>query len=141
MGAWDYGIFDDDTAYDFTDEIKEDARAFFKSSFEEALAAESLDYDACHRVTVSAAYIDNLLNGTTYRTDSHEASDESNVNLFGKLRPGLQVEDLRELAIDALEKVLGKTSELNELWSENEKLYPKWTTSIRELMARLKVAR
>ncbi len=33
MGAWDYGIFDDDTAYDFTDEIKSNAKEFFKTSF------------------------------------------------------------------------------------------------------------
>jgi hypothetical protein len=30
MGAWDYGIIDDNTAYDFTDEIKTNAQGFFK---------------------------------------------------------------------------------------------------------------
>lgn len=138
MGAWDYGIFDDDTAYDFTDEIKSDAKDFFKSSFENAINAEYLEYDECHMVTVSAAYIDNFLNGTTYRTDSEDEKDESNVNKFKELQKGLKLDDLTGLAIQALEKVIGEQSELNELWSENEELYPKWKENINELINRLK---
>ena len=30
MGAWDYGIFDDDSAYDFFDEIERNPVEFFK---------------------------------------------------------------------------------------------------------------
>ena len=138
MGAWDYGIFDDDTAYDFTDEIKSDAREFFKSSFENAINTEYLEYDECHMVTVSAAYLDNFLNGTTYRTDSEGEKDESNVNNFKELQKGLKLDDLTGLAIKALEKVIGEQSELNELWSENEELYPKWKGNLNELIDRLK---
>lgn len=137
MGAWDYGIFDDDTAYYFFDEITEDAEVFFQSSFENALESDYLEYDECHAVTVSAAYMDHLLNGTLYRTDNEEEEDESNVNLFGKLRPNLKVEHLKPLAVKALKKVISEDSELNELWSENEELYPKWKNNIEELIKRL----
>jgi hypothetical protein len=137
MGAWDYGIFDDDTAYEFTDEIKDDPKEFFKSSFEHAIGQEYLDYDECHAVTVSAAYMDNLLNGTQFRTDSHEDTDESNVNLFGTLHKDLDVADLKPLAVRALKRVLAENAELNELWSENEELYPKWKQGIIDVMERL----
>ena len=138
MGAWNYGIFDDDTAYDFTDEIKSDAKEFFKSSFESAINSDYLEYDECHMVTVSAAYLDNSLNGTNYRTDSEEAKDESNVNMFGELNTDLRLDDLKEIAIKALEIVISEKSELNELWSDNEELYPKWKSNLEELINRLK---
>ena len=138
MGAWDCGIFDDDTAYDFTDEIKADPRSFFSASFSRAIEADHLDFDACHAVTVSAAYIDNLLNGTTYRTDSHDEDDESNVNRFQALRGDLKVTDLKAPAIEALTKVLGESSELNELWTQNEDKYPRWRKTLEDLIARLK---
>ncbi|SFW40325.1 DUF4259 domain-containing protein [Cellulophaga fucicola] len=138
MGAWDYGIFDDDTAYDFTDEIKTDAKTFFKSSFESAINSDYLEYDECHMVTVSAAYLDNYLNGTKYRTDSEEEKDESNVNMFSKLNLDLKLDDLKEPAIKALDIVISEKSELNELWSDNEELYPKWKRNLEELISRLK---
>ncbi len=138
MGAWGYGIFDDDTAYDFTDEIKSDARAFFISSFENAIHTKYVAYDECHMVTVSAAYLDNHLNGTNYRTDSKDEKDERNVNNFRELQRGLKLDDLKEMAIQALKKVISEASELNELWSENEALYPKWKENIEELIKRLK---
>lgn len=138
MGAWNYGIFDDDTAYDFTDEIKENPMAFFKDSFENAVSTDYLEYDDCHAVTVSAAYLDNLLNGTSYRTDNEDSDDESNVNNFGRLHGDLQCENLKPLAVNALKVVISDNSELNELWSENEELYPEWKRNIEELIKRLR---
>lgn len=138
MGAWDYGIFDDDTAYEFTEEIKVNPKEFFKSSFELALKTEYLEYDECHMVTVSAAYVDNHLNGTNYRIDGQDRTDESNVNIFKELRKDLKLDDLKEPAVKALEKVISNNSELNELWAENEELYPKWKNNIKKLIDRLK---
>jgi hypothetical protein len=137
MGAWDYGIFDDDTAYEFTDEIIEDSIGFFKSSFEDAIKLEYLEYDDGFKVLVSAAYIDNLINGTTYRTDNEDEEDESNVNFFGILHKGLNVVDLKSISVSALKKVISDKSELNELWADNEELYPKWKNNIEELIGRL----
>ncbi|QDW19889.1 DUF4259 domain-containing protein [Flavobacterium sp. KBS0721] len=138
MGAWDYGIFDDDTAYDFFDEIREDARTFFNSSFEKAINSDYLDYEDCHAVTVSAAYIDNFLNGTKFRNDNEDEEDETNVNLFNSLNKELILNDLKTSAVRALEKVISDNSELNELWSDNEELYPKWKQNIEDLIKRLK---
>ncbi|KAB2818227.1 DUF4259 domain-containing protein [Phaeocystidibacter marisrubri] len=138
MGAWDYGIFDDDTAYDFFDEIESDAKGFFKRSFEAANESDYLDYDSAHRITVSAAYLDNFLNGTTYAMDCDEEKDISNVNLFRDLKGELVLDDLKEIARQALNRVISENSELNELWMENEDLYPKWKGNIEALISRLK---
>jgi len=137
MGAWDYGIFDDDTAYDFTDEITSGAGEFFKASFEKAINSDYLEYDDCHAVTVSAAYLDNLLNGTAYRTDNENEEDISNVNNFGKLYKGSSLDELKPLSVKALRIVVGGQSELNELWAENSELYPKWKGNIEDLIKRL----
>lgn len=135
MGAWDYGIFDDDTAYEFDDAIKSDAKYFFKTSFEMVLQGY-VDYTDGYAAIVSAAFMDNLLNGTVYRTDTDD-DDEANVNNFGKLNSNLKLNDLVPSAIKSLKKVIGKSSELNELWSENEELYPKWKANIEDLIIRL----
>ncbi|MEM1119180.1 MAG: DUF4259 domain-containing protein [Bacteroidota bacterium] len=41
------------------------------------------------------------------------------------------------MAVLALQKVLSDNSELNELWSENDELYPKWKSTLKDLMDRL----
>ena len=137
MGAWDYGIFDDDTAYDYFDEISEDPRGFFTRSFLQAIDTKRLEYDDAHAVTVSAAYIDNFLNGTQYRNDNHDRTDDTNVNLFGALHPDLDLCDLAPLAVRALKRVIDDQSELNELWAANHELYPKWRGNLEMLMERL----
>ncbi|MBN1429455.1 MAG: DUF4259 domain-containing protein [Anaerolineae bacterium] len=137
MGTWNYGIFDDDTAYDFSDEIKTDAKRFFVESFRKAITSDYLEYDDCHAVTVSCAYIDNLLNGTQYRTDANEEADESNVNNFRKLHSDMTVDELLQDGILALTKVISDASELNELWSGNGKLYPKWKNNLIAVRKRL----
>jgi len=137
MGAWDCGIFDDDTAYDWFDEIANDASAFFATSFSAAISAEYVDYELGHQVTVSAAYMDNLLNGTQFRNDNHEQDDITNVNRFGELCPGLDVSDLKTDAIAALQKVLADRSELNELWSDNKTLHQKWRQNVLDVVGRL----
>jgi hypothetical protein len=132
MGAWNYGIFDDDTSCDIALEIQEmeDPKDFFKASFETALESSYLDYDECHAVTVSAAYIDHLLNGTPY-------NDEENMSHFKTKFPGLLLIDLKPLAVSALGVVISEISELNELWAENEDLYPTWKENIQSLIGRL----
>lgn len=137
MGSWNYGIFDDDTAYDFTEDIKSNPIDFFKKSFQTALDSEKIDIDDCHAVTVSAAYIDSLLHGTVYRTDNEDVKDEGNVNNFKTLHPNLDVAPLKPLALEALKKVLSDASELKDVWIQNEELYPKWKQSLEELIARL----
>jgi hypothetical protein len=138
MGTWDYGIFDDDTAYDFVEEIRhsKNPKAIFKQSFDTVLNSDYVDFTDGHGATVSAAYMDNALNGTQYRNDNED--EEDNVNNFKEQFPDIQLEDLKTNAINALKKVIGEKSELNELWKENEALYSKWKGNIEKLIERLK---
>jgi hypothetical protein len=134
MGAWDYGFFDNDTALDWVDELEDsdNPKAFFKKAFSNALKSGYLDQDDAHAVTVSAAYIDHILNGTHYGEDNEILVD------FVAAHPRLKVDDLRADAVKALQKVIGSESELNELWSENKEDYPHWKSTIEELIKRLK---
>lgn len=136
MGAWGHGIFDDDTAYDYINEVdnSDKPKEIFKTAFETAINTDYLEYDDCHAVTVSASYIDTILNGTKPRVDA----DDENFYPFIENNKNLDVADLKSEAIKALEKVISDNSELNELWAENEELYPKWKGNIEELIKRLK---
>lgn len=136
MGAWGHGIFDDDTAYDYIDEIdnSDNPKEIFKNAFETAIHADYLEYDDCHAVTVSASYIDTILNGTKPRVDA----EDENFYPFIANNKNTAVSDLKLDAVKALEKVISDNSELNELWTDNEELYPKWKRNIEELIERLK---
>ena len=136
MGAWGYGIFDDDTAYDYVDEIdnSDNPKEIFKNAFETAINTDYLEYDDCHAVTVSASYIDCILNGTKPRVDA----EDENFFQFVEKNKHLDLNDLKPNAVIALEKVISDGSELNELWTDNEQLYPKWKGNIEELIERLK---
>ena len=135
MGAWGPGIFDDDAAYDFVEILQDtdDPIEVFTSSFETAIAADYLDYDDAHAATVSAAYMDSLLNGTAYESENEEA-----LRSFREERNELPLQPLKPLAVKALQKVISDQSELNELWQGNEELYPEWKQNIQLLIDRLR---
>ncbi|MBK9452907.1 MAG: DUF4259 domain-containing protein [Bacteroidetes bacterium] len=134
MGAWDYGFFDNDAALDCVDALEdsENPKAFFKRAFSDALKSTYLDQDDAHAVTVSAVYIDFLLNGT------HYGEDHENLLSFANAHPKLKVDDLRGEAVKALQKVIGPDSELQQLWAENKDDFPSWKRTIEDLIARLK---
>ena len=121
MGAWDYGVFDDDTAYDALDDLKESANIVIdmEKYFNEVIKTDYVDYDKGHYALVSAAVIDSVINGTSYRCDDRYSEWIETLNEFD-LTP------LKQKAIQAIDSVLSHHSELNELWAENEELYTSW---------------
>lgn len=78
-----------------------------------------VDYDKGHYALVSAAVIDSVINGTSYRCDDSYSEWIETLNEFD-LTP------LKQKAIQAIDSVLSHHSELNELWAENEELYTSW---------------
>lgn len=132
MGAWNIGVFDDDTAYDCLEEvIVSEPLDYFEKSFRYAVDANYLEYNECHRVTVSAAIIDMILNETHY-----EIAHNSWINWINAHR-GLKLCPIIDLGVLALEKIISENSELNELWFENKTDYPKWRENIEMLILRL----
>ena len=112
-----------------------DIRQLIESTFEEALEEEYLDSDSGCLVVVTAAYVDRQLNGTIY---SDEDSDEPlSIDLFPENSPSTELRDLKGIAVQALTRVLGENSELNELWLENEEEYPTWRKEVADLLNRL----
>ena len=71
MGAWNYGVFDDDTAYDALDDLKASSNiiADIERYFDEVIQAEYVGYDEAHYALVSAAFIDSVISFAA-RTES-----------------------------------------------------------------------
>ena len=141
IGTWDSGIFDTDEAYDYQEDILRDAPAFFAQAFHKALAEQGTLWSGDGQaVLVSAAYLDNLFNDTTYRTDASDEEDERNVNRYGQLHPQLRgdpsVMALLPQAVAALTVVLGERSVLDQEW-QGAPLHPAWRATVLALQARL----
>ena len=74
MGAWNYGVFDDDTAYDALDDLKASAKIItdMEKYFDEVIQAKYVGYDEAHYALVSAAVIDSVINDIHHRCDEDD---------------------------------------------------------------------
>ena len=124
MGAWGTGILEDDAALDFIEEQlipQPDPRDAMREAFEAALSADYVDYDMGHAVLVSAAAIRSAQSGQALEKDEEEEWSQWREGLAG-----LDFSRLQPLAAKACLRVCADQSELAELWSENEALFPEW---------------
>lgn len=131
-GAWDYGVFDDDTAYDALDDLKESANIIIEIQkyFDKVIESEYVDYEDGHYALVSAAVIDSVMNGTSYRCDDDYMEWIKTLN-------ELNFTPLKQKAIDSIDCVLSEHSELKELWEENEGLFTAWREDKLKIQKRL----
>jgi hypothetical protein len=136
MGAWGHGYLEDDSALDFMSELEEsdDPKKLISDTLISAINSDYLESHEANSVIVSAIYVDSQTNGTKFSPDGKPFE----VDTFGERHPGIDFSDLREKACSALNKVIGESSELNELWQENEDDYPSWKQGIEKLISRLK---
>lgn len=134
MGAWNYGVFDDDTAYDALIDLKasSDIIADMEKYFDEVIQAEYVGYDEAHYALVSAAVIDSVINGSLYRCD------EDDYFAWISSQKCFDFSSLKHKAIKTIDAILSDRSELRELWEENEKLYGLWKEDKLSLQKRLK---
>ena len=133
MGAWNYGVFDDDTAYDALDDLKASSNiiADIERYFDEVIQAEYVDYDEAHYALVSAAFIDSVINDTQYRCDGDDYFE------WTRLQKCFDFSPLKHKAVKAIDAVLSDNSELKELWEENEELYEAWKEDKLSMQKRL----
>jgi hypothetical protein len=133
MGAWGIGIFDDDTAMDFLNELTDskDPLKLMKSALEGARAAKYLEYDGGQGALVASAINYTLLNGTQHAVGLDE------LDTFVAKYKGIDVSSLKSVAGAAVRQVLSEGSELRELWAENVDDYPKWRENLESLAGRL----
>ncbi|MCG6885008.1 MAG: DUF4259 domain-containing protein [Silicimonas sp.] len=136
MGAWGAGAFEDDTALDWMDEAYSErgadaVRAALKAAAETP-ADQYLDYDtgaaaraAAEIVAIAHARAPGGLD------DNDEAAAKEHAEAVRADR------SLSSLALAAMERLLGKQSELCELWTEDP-TNTEWLDAITDLRRRLK---
>ena len=122
MGAWNYSVFDDDTAYDALEDLKasSDIITDMQEYFEDVMQAEYVGYDESNYALVSAAVIDSIINNTNYECDDEDYSEW--INSLSQY----DFTSLKQMAVKAIDAVLSDNSELKELWEENPELYSSW---------------
>ncbi|MDR1821067.1 MAG: DUF4259 domain-containing protein [Oscillospiraceae bacterium] len=133
MGAWNYGVFDDDTAYDYLPDLKESNNivALMAQYFDDVLSADYVEYDNGVAALVAAAVIDSAVNGTVYRCDEEELPEWIATLSATEFSP------IISKAGAAITAVLSEKSELQELWFENKELYPSWLKEKEDIRERL----
>lgn len=131
MGAWNYGVFDDDIAYDALDDLRESLEIItdMEKYFDAVIGTEYVEYDEGCYALVSAAVIDSVFNEKQYRCDDEDYFE------WVKTLKSFDFTPLKQKAIAAIDAVLSDSSEIKELWEENKELYSAWREdkiSIRE---------
>ena len=132
MGAWNYGIFDDDTACDALAELRTspDIITDIEKYFDEVIQAEYVDCDDAQYALASAAIIDSVINDTSYMYDDEDLE-------WLRSQKYLDFSSLKHKAVKAIDAILSDDSELKALWEENEKLYEAWKEDKLSIQKRL----
>ncbi|MDH2389096.1 DUF4259 domain-containing protein [Streptomyces sp. HNM0663] len=125
MGTWDVGPFDNDTAADFSgtlDEAAMDARA-------------GIIRDTLTRVIDTVGYLEAPDSEETVAAATliaaHCPEGEPTDPVYGPEEQLPDLTSLRELALQALDRVMTEPSELMELWDESDG--GPWRAQIRNL--------
>ena len=133
MGTWGLGSFDNDSAADFVREVLQDGDFALREAFEVILDPD-MDYVEVEegvRAIAAAEILAAVLSGDTSKiTDAGlrtwvQDSDKSSLA------------NLRELAAEALGRILAPDSELPELWEESEE-YSTWLSDVQRLRLSLR---
>ncbi|MYV56087.1 DUF4259 domain-containing protein [Streptomyces sp. SID3212] len=125
MGTWDIGPFDNDTAADFGDALDEAAagerEGVVRSTLTHVIDTVGyLEAPESERAVAAAALVAAQCHGG-------EPSDP----IYGPEEPLPDVTGLRDLALQALERIMTGPSELMDLWAESDG--GPWRVDIRRL--------
>jgi hypothetical protein len=96
--------------------------------------ADYIESDDGSAAIVAATYIDRQVNGTRFSSGSTEPLL---VDSFPDRYPETDLSEYREMAANALERVIGDASELMELWDESGEV-EEWQSGLLRLQSRLK---
>jgi hypothetical protein len=129
VGTWDAGPFDNDDAADFANDLNDAPEPQRVAMIRAALTAavendDYLDYGDGAPAVAAAALVAHRLPG----------GEQFAPNNYGPQAPVPNLPpDLIQLAIGAVERVLGDDSELAELWSEDLRAQRPWRASMQQL--------
>jgi hypothetical protein len=129
MGTWGFGAFENDQALDWIaglDELDDPELLadYFVIDPDEVEADQGVEAIAASEVV--AAFL-----GYPSKDLPAEAS------AFVARHPGFNAGQFAKDAVTALDLTLGETSQLQQLWSENEADYPAWRAAVTELRERI----
>ncbi|MFJ3921559.1 DUF4259 domain-containing protein [Streptomyces sp. NPDC090022] len=127
MGTWDVGSFDNDTAADFCDDLDEAAAGEREGIVCGILTrvidtAGDLDARASEQAVAAAALV-------AAQCPGGEPADP----VYGPEEPLPDLTGLRDLALQALDRVMTDPSELMDLWAESDG--GPWRANIRRLQS------
>jgi hypothetical protein len=108
MSAWGYGYFQNDSALDFVNDLEDavNPKEYISNALDEAIDTDYLEVDEGSAAVVAAAYIDAQLHGT--RFSASDADEPLTVDTFSLRHPAINLADLRNKAVQALQKVLAE---------------------------------
>ncbi|SIS74393.1 DUF4259 domain-containing protein [Neptunomonas antarctica] len=129
MGAWGIGVFDDDTSCEVIEDAMDEGLSISELVDQAISSSECkyLEYTECHEIIVAAAMVNSLINKVSY--DGIDGLDK----WLSKQHLDTVVPFKGKLAA-ALSRVLGESSELNELWAGNEDDYPTWKANLEAII-------
>ncbi|AEG02760.1 DUF4259 domain-containing protein [Methylomonas methanica] len=132
MGAWDSGVFDNDDAADWINELADanDLEILNNAIYAVLDTPDYIEEPEGARLLCACEVV------TAFRGKlSTNIPDE--VRQWVKNHESLDTSPLIPAALQAIDRVLGDDSELKQLWEENEQDYPKWHEAILSIKRRL----
>lgn len=132
MGAWGTGIFDNDTAADWTYGLADDGFALIDATLRAVLADVGfIDSDDATCALAAADVVARFISGR----GADSAYIGAVTEWFATL-PGVPTPELVALALKAVAVVRGDESELAELWAETD-ANDEWLSTLVDLESRL----
>ena len=132
MESWGTGSFENDAATAFVLEVVEDGSVAIEEALEVVLDPDMTELEAEEgaRAVAAAEIVQIQLSG-----DTAQVTDAGLRAWLSELGEG-ELSELLELALEALERVLGPGSELPELWGNGQEAAD-WRSEVQRLRAAL----
>jgi hypothetical protein len=137
MGAWGFGVFDNDDSCDFImklseqDNIEESIKTVLENIINEK---KFIELDLCCSAWVSVCIIDQIINGLEY-----ECPDIQYDDIIERVEKD-KIMVVKNIAVSAINCILSDISELRELIEEcEENDYKIWYNSLSDIKKRLEV--
>ncbi|QDL92997.1 DUF4259 domain-containing protein [Paroceanicella profunda] len=128
MGSWAADAFGNDDAMDWLSEFESDPEAAVIAALDIGDGVVEVDAGAAAVAAAEAV-------ATAFGKSSPEVDEDVIARILPHVEAVRDIPDVRDLAIAALEEVLGENSELAELWNEADD--PAWAAAVADLSDRL----
>ncbi|MEA9554841.1 DUF4259 domain-containing protein [Xanthomonas nasturtii] len=135
MGCWGIGSFDNDTAADWVCDLTEAGDLSLVREAIAAVLATDSDVDSTDATTALAAI--EVIVAALGRPTAEALDEPDVVEWIDRVKP-LPDAQLTSDAAQAIDRILGPTSELRELWEDTDD-FNEWQAEVRGLRSRLQI--